>query len=161
MQAGDGVYGCKPLYYPFPLALCILHTNTRSSNLPIGGVVFGLIALRLKLGAKTLPMATLPVSKKLKHLDPIGIITLLGSVSCLFLALQWGGSKSTWSSTEIIGLLVGSAALFVLFGVLQWWLGKYATIPLRMLRYRTLCFGAWSLFLISFSSNIVSSKLPI
>ncbi len=94
---------------------------------------------------------------KLKQLDPLGIIVLLGGVSCLFLALQWGGISYRWTSSKIVGLLTGSGVLFMLFAFLQWWLGERATIPPRMLKHRTVLYGALSLFFISMSSNIVSS----
>lgn len=111
----------------------------------------------LKINIKDDPMRTLPALEKVKHLDLFGIVVLLGAVSCLFLALQWGGITYNWKSSRIIGLLVGSRALSVVFGLLQYWLGEHATIPLRILRYRTVLYGALSLFFISMSSNIVSS----
>jgi uncharacterized membrane protein len=104
-------------------------------------------------------MRKLPTIEKLKRLDPLGIILLLGAVSCLFLALQWGGSRFLWNSSRIIGLLIGFGLLAILFCVLQWWLAEKATIPLRILRQRTVLYGALSLFFISMSSNIVSLPL--
>ncbi len=133
---------------------CIV-ADRRWRNLPIGAIVFGLVLLGLKLKSKKDPMRELPTTEKLKRLDPLGIILLLGAVSCLFLALQWGGSRFTWDSSKIIGLLIGSGLLSLLFCALQWWLAEKATIPVRILRNRTVLFGALSLFFISMSSNIV------
>ncbi|KAL8866857.1 MAG: hypothetical protein Q9174_006038 [Haloplaca sp. 1 TL-2023] len=98
--------------------------------------------------------------EKLKQLDLLGVILLLASVSCLFLALQWGGSDFPWSSGRIIGLMIGFGTLFIAFAVLQWQLQDKATIPLRIARQRTVLFGASALFLISMSSNIKLYYLP-
>lgn len=106
------------------------------------------------------PLRTLPAKEKLKHLDPLGIILILGATSCLFLALQWGGSSLPWHSSRIIGLLIGFVLLLLTFCVLQWWLAERATIPLRILNQRTVLYGALSLFFISLSSNIKLYYLP-
>lgn len=126
------------------------------SNLPIGAAVFCLVVLGLKLKMKKDPLRDLPAMEKLKSLDPLGIALLLGAVSCLFLALQWGGSRFPWSSSRIIGCMIGFGLLIITFGVLQWRLAEHATIPLRILKQRTVFFGAVALFFISMSSNTVS-----
>lgn len=118
-------------------------------------MIFWLAFLGLRLKIKKDPIRDLTALEQLKYLDPAGIILLLGAVSCLFLALQWGGSRFSWSSIRIIGLLIGFGTLFITFGVLQWRLAEKATIPLRILRQRTVLFGALTLFFISMSSNIV------
>ena len=119
-------------------------------------MVFGLVVLGLRLKIKRDPMTKLPTTEKLKYLDPFGIILLLGAVCCLFLALQWGGSRYPWHSSKVIGLMLGFGFLIIIFGILQWQLGGKATIPLRILRQRTVFSGALALFFISMSSNIVS-----
>lgn len=74
-------------------------------------------------------------------MDPFGALTLIASVSCLLLALQWGGITYPWASAKIIGLFIGFGFLAVVFGVLQWKLGEKATIPLRILRQRSVLMG--------------------
>ena len=100
----------------------------------------------------------MPFLEKMTLLDPVGVVLLLGSVCCLFLALQWGGTKYSWGSGQCIGLFIGFAFLLVNFCFVQWCLGDIATIPPRILKERTVSFGALALFLISMSSNIVSSS---
>ena len=125
------------------------------SNLPIGAAVFFLVLLCLKPKPSEDPIKKLPTKEKLKHLDPLGIILLLGSVCCLILALQWGGNNYPWRSSRVVGLLVGFGLLLLAFCGLQWQLDDKATIPPRILKERTVLFGACALFFISFSSNIV------
>lgn len=128
------------------------------SNLPIGAVVFCLIALFLHVDKPDEEMRKLPWKKQLSYLDPVGVILLLGGVTCLLIALQWGGNKYSWKSATIIGLLVGCATLLLAFGFVQWWLGEMATIPLRILRQRTILFGAIALFFTNWSNNVVSHE---
>ena len=133
--------------------------DKRRSNLPIGALVFCLVFLSFRFKVKKNQMRDMPAMEKLKTFDFAGIVLLLGAVSCLFLALQWGGNKFSWSSTRIICLLVGFGLLLIAFGLLQWRLKERATIPLRILRGRTVLFGSLALFSINMSSNIVRLTL--
>ncbi|KAL8885608.1 MAG: hypothetical protein Q9192_006619 [Flavoplaca navasiana] len=75
-------------------------------------------------------------------MDGLGALTLIGGITCLLLALQWGGQKAPWDSGRIIGLFVGSGVLTTSFGFLHWRLGEHATIPLRILRQRSVSMGS-------------------
>ncbi|KAL8698458.1 MAG: hypothetical protein Q9224_001844 [Gallowayella concinna] len=129
-------------------------------NLPIGAAIFLLVLFGLKVKSTKENMGKLSAMEKLKQLDLLGVVLLLSSVSCLFLALQWAGSSFSWSSSKIIGLMTGFGTLLITFGLLQWRLQERATIPLRIVRQRTVLFGASALFFISMSSNIKLYYLP-
>lgn len=53
--------------------------------------------------------------EKLSQLDLLGNLIFVPSLTCLFLALQWAGSKYSWTNARIIGLLVVFVALLGLF----------------------------------------------
>ena len=91
----------------FRVSELLVIADRNFSNLPIGAAVFCLVVLGLKLKMKKDPLRGLPAMEKLKVLDPLGIALLLGAVSCLFFALQWGGSKS-FSSNVACGMWHGS-----------------------------------------------------
>ncbi|GJN88969.1 hypothetical protein Rhopal_001940-T1 [Rhodotorula paludigena] len=76
---------------------------------------------------------TLSVRQRLFRMDWGGAALLLGSMICLLIALQEGGISSPWSSSKMIGLLVGSGALFIAFLALQTWLGEKSSISMRLL----------------------------
>ncbi|MCJ1307359.1 hypothetical protein MMC25_001005 [Agyrium rufum] len=69
---------------------------------------------------------------------PPGAIAFL--ISALFVKIEseldedrllpWGGSVYPWSSSKVIGLLVGFGVLLLALSALQWKLGKYATVPI-------------------------------
>ena len=128
----------------------------RASNVPIGGVSLLLIFLFLKLRDGRTPERRLPVKEKLKRMDPLGAILVIASVCCLVLALQWGGTAMPWRSKTVIGLLIGFGLLLVTFGLVQWWNGEKATIPLRIMWQRSVFMGAWFHFFLEMSIYIVS-----
>lgn len=106
----------------------------------------------------------LPLKAKLKHMDPLGATSLIAAVCCLLLALHWGGATLSWSSSRVIGLFVGFGLLIVAFGALQWKLGERATIPLRVLRQRSVLMGSLFLFFVNmtlFAVRLDSDPAPL
>lgn len=101
------------------------------------------------------------ILQNIKHMDPFGIILLLGSVTCLFIALEEGSAKLSWGSPKIIGLFAGFGVIGILFWVLQWWLREDATIPFRLLNQRTVIFASLFVFLDNTSNYLVSSILAV
>ena len=110
-------------------------------NLPIGAVSVAIILFFLHLAPPF--HASLPVREKVLGMDPLGNSLFLPSVVGLLLALQWVGSKYAWHDARII-------TLFVLFGILllawvtsQVYGGKLSTVPLHILRQRSIIAGVW------------------
>ncbi|PVH92484.1 MFS general substrate transporter [Periconia macrospinosa] len=129
-------------------------------NLPIGGLVFALIVLFLSLHGIDQTTRQLPLKTKLRKLDLPGVILMIASVSCLFLALQEGGVKEPWGSARPIGLLVGFCLIFIAFGIWQWKAGEDATVPVRYLRDRTVIWGSLYLFWDNMASYITIYYMP-
>jgi EmrB/QacA subfamily drug resistance transporter len=77
-------------------------------NIPIGVVA-------IILSAKQLHESSDPEHSRL---DPVGLVTLIGGLFCLILALI-EGNQHGWSTSWIIGLFVAAGALLVLFIVSQ------------------------------------------
>ncbi|MBE6183310.1 MFS transporter [Bacillus ginsengihumi] len=78
-------------------------------NLPLGIIGFILVALFYKESSK----------HQKQKIDWFGAITLVGAVVCLMFALELGGKKYEWSSTEIISLFIGFIILFLAFIVIE------------------------------------------
>jgi Zn-dependent protease len=57
--------------------------------------------------------------ERLKSTDQLSVILILTSLTTLFLALQWGGTKYQWSAPWIWGLLIGFAVMAGLFMFIQ------------------------------------------
>ncbi|KAK2800909.1 hypothetical protein FQN51_005844 [Onygenales sp. PD_10] len=102
-------------------------------------------SLTISHGAGAPPQGGLPWNEQLKHFDLIGSFFLIPGVTCLLLALQWGGrqgiSKYPWSDARIIALLSLSGVLLVIFCAIQVWQKDKATVPSYLIRNRNM-FGA-------------------
>ena len=103
----------------------------------------------------------LPFKTKLMRLDPVGCFVFIGGICCLLLALQWGGQTLPWTSATVLGLLIGSVAIFALFGRLEWKAGETALIPLRIFRQRSIVNGAMVLMFLGASTYVVSMTYPV
>ena len=77
-------------------------------NLPVGAVAL----------IVTSSVLHLPVIRRPHRIDVEGMVLLVAGVSCLLLALVWGGTEYPWSSPVISGLALGGALLLV--GFVAW-----------------------------------------
>ena len=77
-------------------------------NLPLG-----LLAFAMTNGV----LRRLPRHERPHKLDVIGAVLMAGATVALLLALSWGGGVYPWGSFEIVGLLLASVLLWVLFAV--------------------------------------------
>lgn len=132
------------------------------SNVPIGGLAVAIILVFCNISYDSNEEnLCLPLKKKLKHLDFIGTVLFLGSIVSLLLVLQWGGESISWGSSTSIGLFVCFGVLMILFILLQWRLGEYATIPFRVVRVRSIYMGAMVLFTLGIASiSVRLAPLP-
>ena len=92
---------------------------------------------------------------KLKRLNIFSLLLFTGSVVCLLLALQWGGTKYSWSSGRVISLWVISGVAFGAFIALEV-LGKgRATIPKVVILNRTVALCLVYAFCSSAAYNVI------
>ncbi|KAK0634372.1 major facilitator superfamily domain-containing protein [Bombardia bombarda] len=112
-------------------------------NVPSGVVVAIVIFFFVpQTGSSNTVNARLPLNQKLEHMDFPGLAVFLSLVTCLLLALTWGGQTYAWQDSRIIGLFIGFGLLTIIF---CYWLvrrGDRALIPLRVLRKRSIYVGA-------------------
>ena len=80
---------------------------------------------------------------------------------CLLLTLQWGGTIHAWNSSVIIGLLVGFGLMVIIFIIIQIKRGDKATLPLSILKQRTVASAGLFMFFVggAFFTFIYYSKL--
>ena len=153
---GDGAFGCLfSTYHAFTLLFDFGLIN--HSNVPTGGAVAALVLFFLRLDSADKADRQLPLRLKVRRMDPLGIVLLVGAVCCMFLALQFGGETYPWRSSRVIGLFIGFCFILSFFCVLQWRLGEDATIPLRFIRQRTVFWGSLFLFCDDISNYVVST----
>lgn len=104
------------------------------------------LGLFLRIDTSGQEHRNVPLTQKLRQMDPLGTFLFMGLISCFVLALQWGGLTHPWNSPTIIGLFVVFGVVTIIFCFVEYRLGENALIPYRILRVRSIYVG--SLFLI-------------
>ncbi|KAB8245115.1 major facilitator superfamily domain-containing protein [Aspergillus flavus] len=129
-------------------------------NLPVGGFTMIVIIFLFK-NPESQKVTDEPFFTKIKQLNIMSLLIFTGSVVCLLLALQWGGTTYSWSSGRVIAPLVVAAvsfAGFIAFEVLQ---KDAATIPRSVILNRTTGLCLVYAFCSSAAFNVIDYFLPI
>jgi hypothetical protein len=113
-------------------------------NLPIGAITFALLSFTIQ--HTEAPMPGLSFRQQLSRLDLLGTAIFLPGITCLLLALQWGGGTYPWSNGRIIALFVVFGLCMIAFCAIQTWKQESATVPPRILKQRSIAAGAWFTF---------------
>jgi MFS family permease len=134
-------------------------------NLPVGGAAILLMIFLLPANNNQTPeeldARRLSIRDKIEQLDPIGTLCFLPGIICLLLALQWGGSTYAWNNARIIVLWVLFGLLMIAFVAVQVWKQENATLPPRILKYRSVTASTWFAFCISASLMTLVYFLPL
>ena len=109
-------------------------------NLPFGGFAF--LAVLVFFTSPRQGSSSLSLKQKLAQIDILGAVFLIGGITCLLLALQWGGTTFAWKDSKIWGLLIGFVLLIAVFIVIQFWRKDMATIPPSVLGQRSVLVSA-------------------
>ncbi|RFU35724.1 hypothetical protein B7463_g572, partial [Scytalidium lignicola] len=129
-------------------------------NLPIGGIAAVAVFFFLHLPAAVAP-PQISWTKKLLHVDPVGVALAMGGITCFILALQYGGNTHPWNSSVVIGLLVGFGLLVIALVGWEVWLGDYAMMLPRLYKQRSLSTTAPYQFFFMGSYLVLLYYLPI
>ncbi|MDP4164312.1 MAG: MDR family MFS transporter, partial [Bacillota bacterium] len=139
-RAIQGIGGGALVPITFTIIFDIFPPEKRGKMTGLFGAVFGLSSIfgpllgayitdyiswnwifyiNLPLGILSLTLISMYYKESREHqkqkIDWIGAFTLVGAVVCLMFALELGGNKYAWDSTNILGLFTGFAVLFILF----------------------------------------------
>ncbi|KPM36233.1 hypothetical protein AK830_g10331 [Neonectria ditissima] len=128
-------------------------------NLPIGAVAFVFLYFFLNVPRK--PQESVPITKHIMRLDPLGTFFFVPSMICLILALQWGGSTYAWSSWRIVLLFVLFGLTAIAFCTVQVMMPETATVPLRIIKQRTMLAGAWVMFFLAGAMMLTVYYVPL
>jgi EmrB/QacA subfamily drug resistance transporter len=95
-------------------------------NVPLGAVALVMTERSLR---------RLPRNDRPHRLDVIGAMLMVSAALTLMLALSWGGTHYPWGAPRIVGLIAGSATLWLLFS-LRLLSAREPFIPLAILHGR-------------------------
>ncbi|KFY12101.1 hypothetical protein V492_04096 [Pseudogymnoascus sp. VKM F-4246] len=104
-------------------------------NLPFGAIAVSIVTFVFK--PITVVDTGLSIPQKLVKSGIVGVVILLADMTCLVLALQWGGTVYPWSDSRVWGLLLGFGLLTILFIGLQIRGKEEALIPPRIVAQRS------------------------
>ncbi|SMR49262.1 unnamed protein product [Zymoseptoria tritici ST99CH_1E4] len=127
-------------------------------NLPIGAVSLTSIFF-LFSDSPAAPRGHLSLRQKLQELDLISNCVFIPSLTALFLALSWAGTKYSWSDVKVIVLFVVFAVLMAAFLFNQHRRGDAAVLPFRILKNRSVVAGFYTTFTNS-TTNVLEYYLP-
>ncbi|KAG5915033.1 hypothetical protein E4U42_000174 [Claviceps africana] len=104
-------------------------------NLPIGAISAAVILVFLRTPAAAAPVPA-PLAEKVRQMDPLGVVLVMGATIMYILAVQYGGIGYAWNSSVVIGLLLGFVATAAAWAALQWLQGERSMVPPRLARDR-------------------------
>lgn len=96
-----------------------------------------------------------PISSKLKQLNIPNLFVFTGSIVCLLLALEWGGTTYNWSSGRIIALLVVSGIAFMAFIAMEVLQKSRSTIPSSVVLKKTVALCVLYAFCASAAFSVI------
>ncbi|KIA75776.1 hypothetical protein HK57_00390 [Aspergillus ustus] len=105
-------------------------------NLPVGALPVATIIFLFRTPPSASATPSISFKEKLLQMDPLGTTHLMASIITYLLALSYGGNRYPWSSSMVIGLLAGSAALITTFAVVEYHQGERAILIPRLLLRR-------------------------
>jgi hypothetical protein len=106
-------------------------------------------------------IARLSWKEKLLNLDLYGTAVFLPGIVCLLLTLQWGGTTYPWNSSRVIALFAVFGVLMAAFVTIQIWKQEMATVPPRILKYRSILAAMWYAGCLGSSFLVLIYYLPI
>jgi len=129
-------------------------------NLPIGGVSAAIILFFFTTPRAAKPVDA-PLREKLLQMDPLGTVLVMGGAISYTLALQYAGVTKAWDSSTVIGLLVGFALIFIVFGFWEWYNGERSMIVPRLFRQRHVWNSSLFIFFYAGAYFIILYYLPL
>ncbi|KAM0790108.1 hypothetical protein ACM66B_005435 [Microbotryomycetes sp. NB124-2] len=134
-------------------------------NVPIGALTVVGILFLLKssppLGADLTKRSIPDLLRQTLRIDWVGAVLIMGAVTCLVLALQWGGNTKPWKSAAVLVPLVLSVVTG--FALLAWqkFLGERAMVPPKIIKSVSVVAIVFYSFTIRFCMLIYIYYLPI
>ncbi|KAJ5684967.1 hypothetical protein N7536_007586 [Penicillium majusculum] len=130
------------------------------SNLPLGVAIqvafFGFVR-----PPKRESEASTSWTDLVQNLALFGLASLIPSVVCLLLALQWGGITYPWSNPRVIVLLVLCGGLAIAFALTEMWQRPKALLPSRVFTQRTVSAASFYGFCTTGAIFVLTYYLPI
>ncbi|TGO44860.1 hypothetical protein BOTNAR_0731g00010 [Botryotinia narcissicola] len=127
-------------------------------NLPVGGAAAFILFFVVKGKSRG---NTDTFLQKLRRMDPIGTLVFIAGISFILLAMQYGGDHYGLRDTRSILLFILGGILLITFITIQFTSGDDATVPIRIIKQRSVASVAWFSLFNSCSFYLVVYYIPI
>ncbi|XP_014554348.1 hypothetical protein COCVIDRAFT_39781 [Bipolaris victoriae FI3] len=133
-------------------------------NLPIGAIVIATVLIFFR--SEVSPMdedsgTKVTILDRILDLDILGALLIVGGVSALFMALEWGGSVYPWSDSRVWGCLLTFSLVLLAFSVQQFLRGERATMPSRVISHRSVLACYIFAFMLNVGAYVHMYYMPI
>lgn len=125
-------------------------------QVPLCAIHFGVVSWKVNI-----PAGPGSVLEKIKRIDFLGAITLVGSVSLILVGLSLGGNQLPWDAPLVYGSLIGGFVLLVIFVLVEKYVAREPLLPLRVLFNRTPLFVALTNWFITMSQFGILYQVPL
>ncbi|KAF8198789.1 transporter [Mycena galopus ATCC 62051] len=134
-------------------------------NLPLGGVsvigVLFLLTASPPLGADLSKRSPRDLLRQSMRLDFFGATLVAGAITCVVLAMQWGGNTKPWGDKAVIISFVFAGVLTVAYIAWEIYMGERAMTPTVIFKSRSIWAILAYCFLTRFSLLLFSYYIPI
>lgn len=129
-------------------------------NLPLGAISVIIILFSFRTPSSAKPIQA-TWRETLLQMDFAGVAIMIGVLVSFTLALQYGGQTKAWSSSTVIGLIVGCIAIAIVFCIWEYAQGDRAMIPFRLIRQRPIGVSCTYTYFFAGSYYMAIYYLPI
>ncbi|KAJ7238817.1 transporter [Mycena haematopus] len=134
-------------------------------NLPLGGVSMAGVTFLLKasapLGSDPTKRSRQDIIQQTRGLDFVGAFIVAGAVTCLVIALQWGGNTKPWGDKSVIICFVFAGVLTAVYIAWEIYLDETAMTPTAIFKSRSIWAILAYCWLSRFSLLLYSYYIPI
>ncbi|KAK7044538.1 major facilitator transporter-like protein [Favolaschia claudopus] len=134
-------------------------------NLPLGGVSILGVSFLLKatppLGSDHTKRSWHDIWQQTLRLDYVGATLAAGAITCMILALQWGGNTKPWNDKAVIITFVFSGVITAAYVAWEIYMGERAMTPTAIFKTRSVWAILAYCFLTRFSLLLFSYYVPI
>ncbi|KAF6829651.1 GliA [Colletotrichum musicola] len=97
----------------------------------------------------------------LRQMDLAGVVLITGIIALFVTAMESGGIKHEWDSGFVVGTLMGSITLCVIFAFEQYLMGENALLQAKFLANQKIAFLCIFAFMLSSVAYSIQFNLPI
>ncbi|KAE8318290.1 efflux pump antibiotic resistance protein [Aspergillus transmontanensis] len=127
---------------------------------PLGAVTLVLTMCCFSDLPKSSDNSRMVIREKILQLDLVSNLLFIPALTALFLALSWAGTKYSWGSGLVIGLIIAFAVLMAAFIYNQKRRGDAAALPFRIIKRRSVIAGCVFIICGNSTGSVLEYYLP-